>query len=454
MTGNPQIEGTAAGVATRVTKATLAYRALVCFSFIYFVRPEDFISVLNFVPLGKIAGGLSLLALVFGVKSKDRGKLPLECKVLVALFVQMLLTVPFAYWRGGAFDTVVYKFSKAVIAALLIALVVTKVNELRKLLYIQSAAVAAITVASLFVRHTVDGRLMGIQKGILENPNDLAINIAINFPLCMAFMFAAKGGLRKVAWAIGLISMLYAVVATYSRSGMIAMVITAIICVWEFGVKGRRVMLLMSAAIIGVISLGLVLVTPKYLARMETLIHETPEGTQGRGTLESHAQGSVEAREELLKDSLKTALHHPIFGVGPGNFPVVSGQWHVAHNTYTEIAAEAGFPAIFLFLWVLVASMRKIRRVRKLPGYALNGDIRLWTGALGAAMAAYLAGAAFASTEYNLFPYFMVGYICALYNIASNPIEEAADGAGKAQDGDKEQLGYRGDREREVAWSR
>ena len=30
-----------------------------------------------------------------------------------------------------------------------------------------------------------------------------------------------------------------------------------------------------------------------------------------------------------------------------------------------------------------------------------------------------MVGAMFATTEYNLFPYFMVGYICALYKIAS-----------------------------------
>jgi O-antigen ligase len=451
---SPQIEQTPLGVSIRSTKATLAYRALVCFSLIYFIRPEDFIPALNIVPLGKVAGGLSLLALVFGVKSKDRGKFPLECKILLALLVQMLLTIPFAFWRGGAFDTVVNKFSKGVIAAFLIVLVVTKLSELRRLLYIQSAAVAGVTVASLAVQHTIDGRLMGIQKGILENPNDLAINIAINFPLCMAFMFAAKGGLRKVAWAFGLMCMLYAVVATYSRSGMIAMLITAAICVWEFGVKGQRILLVLSAGIIGIVALGIVLITPKYFARVETMIHDTPEASQEQGTLLSHAQGSVGAREQLLKDSLKTALHHPLFGVGPGNFPAVAGGWHVAHNTYTEIAAEAGFPAVFLFLWLLVASWRKIRRVQKLPAYALNGDIRLWSAALAAGLAAYIAGSAFASTEYNLFPYFMVGYICALYNIATNPIEETTSGTGRMREGGKEQIGYGGNGEREIAWSR
>jgi O-antigen ligase len=422
MIQNRQLGNGATSAESGKPKATLAYTALVVFSFLYFFRPEDFIPGLSKIPLGKIAGSICLLALIFGSKSKDRGKMPLECKLLLALLVQMLLTIPFAYWRGGAFDTVVNRFSKGVIAALLITLVVTKLSQLRKVLYIQGTAVAFVTVASLIVRHTQDGRLMGIQKGILENPNDLAINIAINFPLCMAFMFGSKGGFRKVVWAIVLFCMLYAVVATYSRSGLLAMVITALICLWEFGVKGRRMLFVMSTGLVGVIALGAVFATPHYMARIRTMIQETGGAA---GSIESHARGSVEARAELLRQSLSLAVHHPLFGIGPGNFPVYSGHWLVAHNTYAEIAAEAGFPAFFLFLAVLGFTLAKVRRLPKLPGYAQSQDIQLWTSGLWAAMAAYIAGAAFASTEYNLFPYFMVGYICALYNIASNPLEDS-----------------------------
>jgi len=447
------MEGTSIGVETRAGKSSLAFRALMCFSFLYFVRPEDFIPGLIHVPITKIAGGLSLLALVFGMRSKERGKLPLECKILLALLGQMILTIPFAFWRGGSFDTVVNKFSKGVIAALLIVLVVTKVNELRKLLYIQASAIAAITVVSLIVRHTTDGRLMGIQKNIMENPNDLAINIAINFPLCLAFMYAAKGALRKATWMFSLVCMLYAVVATYSRSGMIAMLITAILCLWEFGVRGRRIVLLVGSGIAGIIFLAVVLATPSYLSRMETLFHSTAQASRTQGTLESYGEGSVEAREELLKKSIRTALDHPIFGVGPGNFVVVGGTWHVAHNTYTEIAAETGFPGILLFLWMLGVTLQKIRRVRTLPGYSLNVDIQLWTSALWAAMGAYLAGAAFASTQYSLFPYFMVGYVGALYKIASSPDADLTDGS-KMQDAGKGWLGYAPTRDREVAWTR
>ena len=45
----------------------MAFYALVIFSLIYFSRPEDFIPGLNIVPISKIAGGIALLALIFGV---------------------------------------------------------------------------------------------------------------------------------------------------------------------------------------------------------------------------------------------------------------------------------------------------------------------------------------------------------------------------------------------------
>jgi O-antigen ligase len=145
------------------------------------------------------------------------------------------------------------------------------------------------------------------------------------------------------------------------------------------------------------------------------------------------------------------ALHNPIFGVGPGNFPVLSGEWHVAHNSYTELAAEAGFPALFLFVLLFALSFRKVDQIRKLPGYAADENIRLWTSALWASLAAYVVGSMFASTEYNLFPYFMVGYVCALYRIASKPVEEPAPALNGGTNG---KLKVPANRKGEYAWSR
>src|SRR5580704_8215075 len=96
-------------------RSSLAYRALVFFSLIYFIRPEDYIPGLDAIPIGKISGGIALLALIFGVPARLRHKLTIELKVLILLLGQMLLCIPFAFWRSGSFDTVINKFSKGVI---------------------------------------------------------------------------------------------------------------------------------------------------------------------------------------------------------------------------------------------------------------------------------------------------------------------------------------------------
>jgi hypothetical protein len=63
-------------------------------------------------------------------------------------------------------------------------------------------------------------------------------------------------------------------------------------------------------------------------------------------------------------------------------------------------------------------------------------------------------GAMFGSTEYNLFPYFMVGYICALYQIAS--VRHGAEGPlqDDVRSGGNKKLGDAAKRERELAWTR
>ena len=128
-------------------------------------------------------------------------------------------------------------------------------------------------------------------------------------------------------------------------------------------------------------------------------------------------RGSIDARRELLNQSIELTLKHPLFGVGPGNFQAITETWHVTHNTYTEFSSEAGIPALAIFLTIIGLAFRNLRRVRKAPDYKTNSQLRLFTGALWAGLSAYLVGAAFSSTAYALFPYFMVAYTSALYRI-------------------------------------
>jgi O-antigen ligase len=433
------------------TKQTspFAFRALLVFSFLYYARPEDVISGLQYIPFSKIVGGLALIALISGLMSrKGKIRLPLEIKLLLLLLVHMCITIPFAYWRGGALETVFSKFSKGVIVAVLIGMIVETLPQLRKLLYVQAAAMCFTTIASIMLHRTDQGRLVGALGGIFENPNDLAITIALNWPLCIGFLLLARGPIKKGLWAVGLVAMLYGIAATYSRSGFLAMALGATVALWQFGVRDRRFGLVF-AALLGALALPFV-VPSRYVARLATIVtmreDRNPDGTFMSGD-------SSEARRLLLKRSLGLMVEHPLTGVGPGNFPTFSGVWRVAHNTYTELGAEAGIPALLLFLLVLCVAYRNLRSVQKSTIYKEDKEFRIFTGGLLASFVAYLLGAFFADTAYNLFPYFLVAYTTGLYRIAyplgqnQKKIAAGVNLNGGTSGSDREER-------RELAWTR
>ena len=390
-------------------RSNLGFRLMLVFSFLYYFRPEDIIPGLAPLHLAKVAGCLALLALLLGSKKGRPKKLPLELKLIFALFAWLILTIPFAYWRGGSFDVVFWGFSKAVIIALTLTLTVSRTFQLRRLIFVQAIGVTLMTIASVIVNHRMQGRLSGIGEGLLSNPNDLAMNIALNWPLCLAFLLSGRGLARKMFWGLGMLVMIYAVMATYSRAGFMALSLAVVLCLWEFGVRGKRFLLLAGAVLCGLVLI--VAVPQNYSKRLETLAGKFQQGDMDNG--------SSEARKDLLVKSLKITATHPIFGIGPGNFQAYTHLWRVTHNTYTELSSECGIPALLLFLLLLSRAFRNVKYARKSLRANQNRELQLYASALWVALAAYLLGAFFASTAYELFPYYLVTYTTLLYRIAS-----------------------------------
>jgi hypothetical protein len=394
-------------------RSKVAFRILLAFSILYFARPQDLIRALKYIPLEKIVGGLSLLALLFGLQGQKRGrKLPFEIKVLLMLLCWLLFTIPFAWWKGGAFATVVDRFSKVVIAALLVTFVVATIEELRKLLFVQAGSLILMTSLSIALYH--GGRMRGSLNGIFGNPNELAFQIAINWPFALAFYLLTKNPLKKMLWAVAMFIMLCGAVLTYSRSGFLALVISSIVCLYQFGVKGHRIHLVLVAVLatilLGVCTPLLGLSSRTWLRRMGTIVSNDMEGTWD--------SGSKKEREELLNISLRFIVSHPFVGIGPGNFASVSGTWRVAHNSYTELGAEAGLPALLMFITLLIRARMNLKRVSRSKLFKQDMELQILTGAMWASLASYVVGAAFSQTEYHLFPYLLVAYTTVLNYLA------------------------------------
>ena len=209
-------------------KGLFAYRALLLFSFLYFARPEDVVPGLGLLPVAKITGGIALLALIFGWGSRAASKkFPIELRLLAALLFWECLAVPFAWYRGGAFNYVTGKCSKTLLIALLVSLVVTSLSRLRKLMYLQAAAVTGMTFVSVMI-YRGSGRMGGVLGGVFDNPNDLAMNIAMNFPLCLMFMLQTQNFFKKLLWGVGMLFLVRGLILTYSRTGFLALGIAVI----------------------------------------------------------------------------------------------------------------------------------------------------------------------------------------------------------------------------------
>jgi O-antigen ligase len=388
-------------------KSTAGFFWLTAFYVVYCIRPEDWLLVLGVVPLAKITGLGAFLALLFS-SSKGQRKfrdLPIESYYLLALIGVLFVSAALSpVWKGGAVSRTL-DFCKVYIVWLLTFFLLTDLPKFRRIIFIQAASVWLISILSIVKGHS-RARLDGVLGGIYSNPNDLAFAIVLSLPFCFMFLLTARSALRKLLWVVGMLGMAAALFMTASRGGFITLIITGIVCLWHFAVKGKRFYLIVASA--------LVLVTLMIFAggslrdRMTTLFTEDDLETRQ----ERSAAGSFEERKYLVDRAIEGVEQYPLLGMGARNFETYSGRWHEVHMTYLQIAAEGGIPCLILYLLFFARGFRNLRRVAKRKD--LDREMRLFTAAIHSSLVGFVVGACFAPEAYVYFPYFAVAYTTVL----------------------------------------
>lgn len=418
------------GLTSQRTQSTLAYVGVLLFVLVYCTRPGEWFPGMYAFPFAKLTGVLAILGFLFTVFVERRGvlKLPAEMVCLLALFMQFCLAVPFAVWRGGSF-AVVSEFWKVVLVALIIVLTVNTLPRLRKLIFVQTASVAVISLMSLvgFGERTYGResyRIGGAIGGIFQNPNDFAWAIALVFPSCLYFMLRRRNPFVKLFWISAMVVLAIALLKTYSRGGLISLIAAVSVCVWEFGIKGKRHHLVALFLIGGFVAL--VVVAPDQLFdRLAAVWNPRADST---------AAASSTMRWELLLQGLVLTAKHPLFGIGAGNFAIVTGTWLGTHNTFVELSSENGLPALFLYLFILRRSFTNVRKGRE--KVAALAEHQLVAGALRGTLVGFTVGAFFSHVSYHFFPYMLFAYTGAFYQIglldgATSETAEVAESAQK-----------------------
>lgn len=386
-----------------------AFFWLSAFYFVYCARPEDWVKILAYIPLAKITGILAFVSLLQAAgrtprKFKD---LPVEAKYLLAM-IGLMYAAGFLspIWKGGAVNHDI-DFSKVFVAWVLTFLLITTLRRLRRIIVIQAGSVAVICFVAILKGHSLP-RLEGVIGGIYSNPNDLAFAIVLSVPFCLAFLLTGKGVFVKLMWGLGLLVMGAALFMTASRSGFIDMAIAGSFCLWHFGVRGKRLYLVVGTLFV---SAAMMIAFGNKLQDRFSVIIGSDVGTKA----ELKAYDSYQERKEGMIKAFYGMLHYPILGIGNGNFPVYSGNWIDVHCAYLQMGVEEGIPALILYLLFFRRGFKNLKAVTKTKN--LDPEIKLYAGALHASLIGFVVGAIFGPEAYQYFSYFAVAYTAVLFAI-------------------------------------
>lgn len=236
----------------------------------------------------------------------------------------------------------------------------------------------------LFKTTTITGRVRW--RGVLQDPNELALTTGIVLPFGFAFFEQKRRLGRLLLLLYALIMIGTAVVLTQSRGGQL--VFSAVLGVYfvkKYGLKG---------AILGAIfALPLILLG-------------------GRGSEE--AAESANERVEILAEGLKIWRAFPIMGCGYRQF--TEHHWLTAHNAYLLAFAELGPLGFFAWSAMLYVTLKisftALGRYGDTPqGY----QIRAWAMAILAGFCGMMVGIFFLSFTYHYVLWIYFGLSAAFY---------------------------------------
>lgn len=314
-----------------------------------------------------------------------------QIRLLLSYSVWAAVTVPFALWRGMAFDSLL-TLPTAILVTLSILLVAPTVQNLDRLTTGVVAIVGGYGFATLSFGRTVgEGRLTG--TGALD-PNDLAGLMAMILPMAV-WLGMGRGWRRRTIGIAASIIMLTVIVQTASRGGLVSLAVGVLVLL--LALNPSRVLFSGVALAVGFFAMwhyG----PPVFRERASSLF----------ALEEDYNATSEVGRLAIWKRGIRYTMEHPITGVGMNNYAVAeglahyqrgtTGSWFTAHNTYVQVFAELGLLGGMLLVIMLG---RAVTQGARLYRRSRRSRPHLWRPDILASVAAFAASAFFLSHAYS-----------------------------------------------------
>lgn len=405
--------------------------------FIVLADPQWWIASFGASLVLKVPTVLFALLLLLTIAKGPRHLLP----PLLAFMLYMVLSIPFAYIRGLAFEVTKIVFAYYVIA-------------LATLTIVRDARATVPIVLWALLGQFAWWVAIGAKNGLvswdfaLANYDSFGPLMVIGMATCYYAGMAMRSRKARVLAFLLAGGCLLGLVSSYARGAVVS---GAVVAVWIWARSKHKA----QTALFGVAAAVVLFVsTTVFFANADRGPDSNPNFWTEMGTITSEAGSTTRNDREVLWAVARAEfLQHPLFGVGPRCFgPYAAGTFGVGkvvggdyadnpqrlwgrelHNTYYQILSEFGAVGCAIFLWILWDFFKRNRALRKperLRAWAMGsgGRFDLWYLSLGleAGMLAYLATGYFYNQIFDVNWFYTLLTINALLFQVTQPARASA----------------------------
>ncbi len=321
-------------------------------------------------------------------------------------------------------------------------------DDERKLFYIIS------TVTAIFAYYAINVLKMAAYYGLatnytvtadipgrLSDNNELAACLNMSLPLFYALFLLTPKKWLKFIWLSFFVLDIVAIIYTRSRGGYLAMSIVFILILFKLILTTQKKTVPILFITVFIIS---------GYGFFYQRVHERIEDTM-------NWRNDPSARNRLLSviTGWNMVKDHPLTGVGLGrgymefmNYcpPITTisvgfgddlvlvrpSKRLVLHNAYAQIIGEGGFISFFLFLCLMIGSIIKMRRLRRLtPKTPENTWIITLTHALEISIISYMITGMFLSNAFEQYIYIVLACVSSLWYITEGKSEQKITASSK-----------------------
>ena len=355
-----------------------------------------------------------------------------EAKRYLLFCLIILIGIPFAYHRRFAFEYFFLAYSSNILFFVVLVCQVNSLQRLKSLVWVICLCTAFYSIVGALLHSTGDTRL---QVGVkMFDPNDTAYVFVSFFPLCLYFVRFHEGALKRLVAVVAICVAVTTILLTGSRGGLLALgaVLLIIFLTRVAGVgKGTKMLLVLALA-----AAGLLVGDRIDVERYSTLTDLSSD----------YNLSSPGGRMELWQAAIVLSFTNPLTGVGISCFPwahylarVDVGdtyrQWHAAHNSILQVAAEVGLIGFTVYMLIIVRGLLTFLRTSRMqsqPGSAESRQLGALSGYMLLGFVGLLVSGFFLTHGYSIFLTLYFGLAAVVARLQAAQTVPAAPGAVEA----------------------